>query len=83
MSAAEAAREMSMFPGMIEMEPGVVSSSVMSDPFTVVMDVRGFGVALNVFGGPGWRAVRGWRTMLWNKSPADRVASAMAAMLRP
>ena len=44
-AAAEAAGEAAMLPGMIEVEAGVVASSVVSNPLAVVVDVRSFGMA--------------------------------------
>ncbi len=48
MAAAEAAGEVAMLPGMIEVEAGVIASGVVPDPFAVVVDVRGFGMAFMV-----------------------------------
>ena len=40
MAAAEATREASMFPGMIEMIVDVIAASIMPNPFAVGMNVR-------------------------------------------
>jgi hypothetical protein len=86
-STAKAAGESAVFPGMVEMEAGIVTSSVMTDPGAVVMNVRSFGVTRVVV--ERRRRVRGscvsgGRTMLGDESAADSVsASAVAAMLCP
>jgi hypothetical protein len=46
--AAEAAVEAAMLPGMIEVKTYVVAAVVVSNPFAVVVDVGGFGMALTV-----------------------------------
>ena len=47
-ATAEATGEAAMFEGTIEVVACVVSSSVVSNPLAVVVNVRGFGVALLV-----------------------------------
>jgi len=47
-SATETTGEAAMLPGMIDMEAGIVSSTFMSDPFAVVVDVWGFRVAFPI-----------------------------------
>ena len=47
-AAAEASGEAAMFPGMIEVETGVIASGVVSNPSAVVVDVRGVGMAFPV-----------------------------------
>src|ERR1700722_8747383 len=84
-AAAEAAGEPTMFPGMIEVEAGIVSSGVVSDPRSVVVDVRSFGMAFFAATGrrSGGRAANGSGAVLRNKSATDSVAaSAVAAVLR-
>jgi len=53
MAAAEATGESAMFPGMIEVEAGIVSPGIVPDPFSVVVDVRSFWVAFAVAIGLG------------------------------
>jgi hypothetical protein len=47
-TAAEAPGEVSMLPGMIEVKAGVIPAIVMSDPLTIVVNVRRFGVSLTI-----------------------------------
>jgi hypothetical protein len=84
MAASEAAGKVAVLPGMIQVEPGVVASCVMPDPGTVVMDVRGLGMALvivKIGGRVGNCSTRGGWTMLRNESATDCVTASMAAVL--
>ena len=47
-SATETIGKVSVLPRMIEVEAGVVASLIVPDPFAIVMDVRGFGMALAI-----------------------------------
>ncbi len=47
-AAANAASEVAVFPGMVQMEAGVVVSVVMSNPLSVVVDVGSVGMAFMV-----------------------------------
>jgi len=47
-AAAEAAAETAMLPGMIEMVVGIIAAGVVADPLAIVVNVRGFGMALFV-----------------------------------
>jgi hypothetical protein len=47
-TAADAAGEVAVFPGMIEVEAHFVVAIVVSDPLAVVVDVGGFGMTLMV-----------------------------------
>jgi hypothetical protein len=80
MAAAEAAGEVAMLPGMVEMEAGVVGASVVTDPGAVVVNVRGFWVAgliVKTGSGVGDRAMTGGRAVLWNEAAADGMAATM------
>ena len=44
MGMADPAGEAAVFPGMVEVEAGVVAAGIVADPLTVVMDVRSFGM---------------------------------------
>ena len=48
MAAAEAAVEVAVLPGMLDMEAGVIAAGVVADPLPVGVDVRSFGVAFPV-----------------------------------
>jgi hypothetical protein len=48
MAAAEASREVSVFPGMIEMIVDVIAASIMPNPFAVGMHVRSVRVSVLV-----------------------------------
>jgi hypothetical protein len=83
-AAAEAAGEMAMLPGVIEVEAGIVRSGVMSDPGAVVVDVRGRGMAVIVVKtgcGVGNCAMSSWWTVLRNESASDGVAAAVGSVL--
>jgi hypothetical protein len=54
-SAAKAAVEAAMLPGMIEVEAHIVAPAFVSHPFPVVVDVRGLGVPFAVVVGAPWR----------------------------
>ena len=84
-AASEAAGEVPVLPGMIEVEPRVVPSRVMPDPGAVVMDMWGLGMALvivKIGRRVGNCSTRGGWTMLRNESATDCVTASMAAMLR-
>ena len=58
-TAAEAAGEVAVFPGMIKMHAGIVATGVVADPFAVRVNVRGIGVTslvveVRFFGGWRW-----------------------------
>ena len=89
---SEAAFEVAMLPGMIEVEPGIIASLIVADPLAVVMDVRRFGMAFAVTKGLlgrilMWRlaraGVRGCGAMARYETTAYTVASSVVAMLRP
>ena len=84
MVRAEAAGEASMFERMIQVEASIIVPVIMADPFAVVMDVRGFGVAWFVMADrPGWRAMGNRRTVFWNVSATDGMAAGfMVVVLR-
>jgi hypothetical protein len=78
-AAAETAGETAMLKRMIEVETGIIASSVVPDPGTVVVYMRGLGMAFLVMKircrvGYGSMA-RGW-TMLRNESAAYCVTAA-------
>jgi|ERR1700728_2430627 hypothetical protein len=81
-SAAKTAREVAVFPGVVEMETGIIASSIVTNPSAVVMDVRSFGMTRFVVKTWCWmcRTMTRCRAMFRNKSATDRVSS---AMLRP
>jgi hypothetical protein len=82
-SASEAAGEMSVFPGMVEAKCGGIAAVVMTDPGTVVMDMRSFGMSLDV-GRLGARDTVAWGwPVLGNESAADVVRTAVTAVLSP
>lgn len=89
MAAAKTTREMIMFPGMVDVEAGVVASLIVAHPLAVVVDVWGFGMAFLVaeilFRSilMGWRSVRRWRAMARHVAAADAVTSALVSMLSP
>ena len=92
MASTEAAAEVAMLPGMIEVEPGIIASLIVADPLAVVVDMRRFGMAFAVTKGLlgrilMWRlarvGVRGWRAMARYEATAYTVASSVVAMLRP
>jgi len=80
---------MAVFPGMVEVEAGIIASGVMADPLTVVMDVRRIGVSLFVashglgFGGARHRPLDRCRAVFGNVSTANGLAAAMCAVLCP
>src|SRR5579863_9341092 len=81
-SAAKTAREMAVFPRVVEMETGIIASRIVPDPSAVVMDVRSFGMTRFVVQ-PGCRMcgpMTRCRAMFRNKSATDRMS---AAVLRP
>jgi hypothetical protein len=83
-AASEAAGEVAVFPGMIEMEPGSVVAVVVSDPGAVVMDMRSFRMSVNVGRFGMWRAaVTGRRAMPRDESPANVVRPAVLSVLGP
>jgi len=86
MAASETAGETAMLKRMIQVETGIVASSVVPDPGAVVMDVWSFGMALVVVkigGRVGCCSMRSGRTMLRNESAANGVAAGcMATVLR-
>jgi hypothetical protein len=79
-TTSKAAGEVAVLPRTIEMQGSGVAA-VMANPGTVVVNVRGFGVTLLIaearFGDLGWLAVQRWRTMLWNESAADLMATTL------
>jgi hypothetical protein len=82
-TAAEATVEVAMLPGMIEVEATLFAAVVMPDPFAVVVNVRGFGMALPVAKtgcGPGNRAVNRRRTMFRDERSTHRVAASFMAL---
>lgn len=87
-AAAEAAGEVAVLPGVIEVEAGLVSAVVVPYPPAVVVDVRGFGVTFIVaIGGLGRsfvrHAMRGRGTMMRNVTATYCMAAAfVATMLR-
>src|SRR5271169_5275594 len=84
-AAADSTAEVPVFPGMIEMIVGIVAAGVVTDPLTVGVNVRQFGmplfiVELLVFSRMFWRAWRGFsrsRTTLGNVSAANFWFAAM------
>ena len=90
MATADPAFEMAMFPGMVEVKTGVVSSLVVTDPLAVAVHVwclgMAFLVAETLFGRivMGRGGVRGWGAMARYVASADTVASAtVITMLSP
>jgi len=82
-AAAEAAGEAAVLPRVVEVVVDAWAVAAVTNPFAVVVDVRSFGVALDVFSRPGRRAMRGRWTTLGDVPAADcMTASAVAAMLR-
>ena len=81
---AEAAGEVAMLPGVIQMEAGLVSPEVVPYPFAIVVDVRGFGVTFIVTIGSFGRsfvrhAMRGRGTMMRNVTATYGMAAAFLA----
>jgi len=76
-AAAETAGEVAVRPGMIEV---VINASALfvSDPCAVVVNVRSFGMALDVFRRPGWSAMRRRRTVFGNESTTDSVTAVLS-----
>ena len=79
-TAADAAGESAMLPGMIEVEANIVASIVMPDPLAVVVNVGGFRMAFlipKIGRRPGYIVVcnRG-RAMFRNVSATNSVAAA-------
>ena len=94
MAGAEASFEVSMFPGMLEMEACVVASLFVPYPLAVAMNMRGlrmaFAIAERLLGGTLVRClmrltVIGWWTVAGNVAPTDVVAPVISvvSMLRP
>ena len=81
-SAAKTAREVAVFPGVVEMETGIIASSIVTNPSAVVMDVRSFGMTRFVVKTWCWMCgpMARCRAVFRNKTAADSVPS---AMLRP
>jgi len=79
-AAAEAAGETAMFPGMIEVEAGIIATGVVSYPFAVVVNVRGlrvaFPVAIGVGSGSGRGATSRGRTMFGNIAATNGMTTA-------
>ena len=83
-----------MLKGVIEVVAGVRAPSVMPHPFTVVVNVRSFGMAFLIAKGPprrvfvlrwpAWLSMGGSRTMTGNISATYGMAaaSAVAVVLR-
>lgn len=83
MAPANSAREMAVFPGMVEVKAGIVGPVVMADPLSVVVDVGRFRMTLYVFGRRRRPTVARRRTMLRNVPAPDRMAATMLSVLRP
>jgi hypothetical protein len=86
-AAAEAAGEVAMLPGVVEVEAGVIRSPVVTDPGAVVVDVRGFrmaGLIVETGSRVGDCPVRrcSWRAMFRDISATDSVAATGGAVLR-
>ncbi len=79
-TAAEAAGEAAMLPGVIEVEAGIIASGVVSNPLAVVVDVRGLGMAFFIATSrSGRRAMRRRWTVLGNISAANGMTTASVA----
>ena len=79
-TSAEAAGEVTVLPGVVEMEAGIVAAVVVSNPLAVVVDVRGLGMAFFISTSrSGRRAMRRRWTMLGNVSAANGMAAAAVA----
>lgn len=92
MTRADAAFEVTMLPGMVEVEAGIVTSLIVAHPFAVVVYVRGLGVAFAIAKGLLGsslmrclmrRTVIGRGTVGGRVTATDLVASAVVAMLCP
>src|SRR5277367_26683 len=87
MAAAEAAGEVSMLPGMIEMVVGIIAACAVAHPFAVGVDVGSVGVTFAIAEFWGFRGrvcgrPRGSRPPRGNVSSADTVtATSFAARL--
>ena len=76
MTAAKAASEVSMFPGMVEMVVNIIRASLMPDPLTVGMNVGSVRVPVligkgTVLGGCRGIASHRSRTVRWNMTAAN------------
>ncbi len=85
-TAAEAAGEPTVLPGMIEVKADIIAARVVPDPLAVAMDVRGFGMTFLVVEGRGAAVLRSstWDTggpCLGMYPPPTRVAAAVFAVL--
>src|SRR5579863_7875219 len=65
MTAAEASREVAVFPGMVQMHAGIVASGIVADPLAVGGDVRSVGVSGFVVEVRFFRGGRGMRCGRW------------------
>ena len=76
-AAAEAAGEVAVLPGMVEVEAGVIAPRVMPDPRSVVVYMWRFGMALVVRARMRFmrRAMIRGRTVTGDESTADSVAA--------
>jgi len=94
MSTAEAAVEAAMLPGVIDVEAHIVAATFMSNPFAVVVNVRGFGVAFAVVVGAPRRvfvmifpmffpSLVGRRAVAGNVSSADVVVAVASVVMVP
>ncbi len=79
-TSSESAGKAAVFPGMIEVETGVIVPVIVADPLSIVMDVRSLGVTFEIAVAGSGRLVRngmhgGW-TVLGNKTSANGVSAA-------
>jgi hypothetical protein len=90
---AEAAVEAAMLPGVIDVEAHIIAATFVSDPFAVVVDVRGFRVAFAVVvGAPRvfvmiftmfFPSLIGRRAVAGNVSSADVVVAVASVVMVP
>lgn len=80
-SATEATGEPAVLPGMIEVEAGIASSGIVSNPLTVMVNVRSLRVTFLVRHGSGGRAMRGRWTMLGNVAATDCVTASLMVVV--
>ncbi len=72
----EAAFEVAVLPGMVQMESGVVPPLIVSHPFTILVDVRGLGMSFLIAEG---RVISRWAGRILNRPAEIVVGSGRAA----
>jgi len=86
-AASETPIKVAMLPGVIDMETGFIAWTFVSNPFSIVMNVRSFGVTLVVpkrlWGWSGGRTAGRRRTVFGDVTSTHRMTSTTTFAVLP